>query len=152
VSFPISANAGFDPNTNRFGGTDGTTWFNDVWCYNPISNRWSKIDCVGHIPAPREGHAAALVEDVMYVFGGRLEDGSDLGDLCALRISERRWYNFQNMEPSPSPRSGHGMIVYKEKIILLGGEPSTRRSESRADDLVAAYILDTSQIRYPTIG
>lgn len=38
---------------------------------------------------PREGHAAALVDDVIYVFGGRGVDGKDLNDLAAFKISSK---------------------------------------------------------------
>ncbi|TGO49090.1 hypothetical protein BCON_0221g00010 [Botryotinia convoluta] len=130
-----------------FGGTNGFQWFNDVWCYDPITNAWTQLDCIGYIPAPREGHAAAIVDDVMYIFGGRTEEGADLGDLAAFRISSRRWYTFQNMGPSPSPRSGHSMTAYGKQIIVLAGEPSTATRE--AQDLATVYVLDTSKIRYP---
>ncbi|KAB8298673.1 hypothetical protein EYC80_000851 [Monilinia laxa] len=130
-----------------FGGTNGLQWFNDVWCYDPITNAWTQLDCIGYIPAPREGHAAAIVDDVMYIFGGRTEEGADLGDLAAFRISSRRWYTFQNMGPSPSPRSGHSMTAYGKQIIVLAGEPCTATRE--AQDLSIVYVLDTSKIRYP---
>lgn len=130
-----------------FGGTNGYLWFNDVWCYDPVTNSWTSLDCIGYIPAPREGHAAAIVDDVMYIFGGRTEEGADLGDLAAFRISSRRWYTFQNMGPSPSPRSGHSMTAYGKQVVILAGEPSTATRE--ATDLSIAYLLDTSKIRYP---
>jgi hypothetical protein len=133
--------------TARFGGTNGFQWFNDVWCYDPIPNAWMPLDCIGYIPAPREGHAAAIVDDVMYIFGGRTEEGADLGDLAAFRISSRRWYTFQNMGPSPSPRSGHSMTAYGKQVVVLAGEPSTATRE--AQDLAIVYLLDTSKIRYP---
>jgi Galactose oxidase, central domain len=134
-------------NNHRFGGTNGFQWFNDVWCYDPVPNAWMALDCIGYIPAPREGHAAAIVDDVMYIFGGRTEEGADLGDLAAFRISSRRWYTFQNMGPSPSPRSGHSMTAYGKQIVVLAGEPSTATRE--AQDLAIVYLLDTSKIRYP---
>lgn len=132
----------------RFGGTDGVKWFNDVWCYDPAVNKWAQLDCIGYIPAPREGHAAALVDDVMYVFGGRTEEGSDLGDLAAFRITTRRWYTFQNMGPSPSPRSGHSMTTVGKSVVTFGGEPSS--AASSANDLGILYVLDTTKIRYPS--
>ncbi|POR32568.1 Tip elongation aberrant protein 1 [Tolypocladium paradoxum] len=137
----------FVTDTGRFGGTNGFQWFNDVWCYDPAVNLWSQLDCIGYIPAPREGHAAALVDDVMYVFGGRTEEGSDLGDLAAFRISSRRWYTFQNMGPSPSPRSGHSMTTVGKSIVVLGGEPSS--AAAAINDLGILYVLDTTKIRYP---
>lgn len=130
-----------------FGGTDGVHWFNDVWSYSPQSNSWTQLECIGYIPSPREGHAAALVGDVMYVFGGRTEEGNDLGDLAAFRISSRRWYTFQNMGPSPSPRSGHSMTTVGKQIVVLAGEPSSAPRDPV--ELGMAYFLDTSKIRYP---
>ncbi|KAI8682995.1 hypothetical protein LRP88_05036 [Fusarium phalaenopsidis] len=137
----------FNDKMYLFGGTNGFQWFNDVWCYDPAVNKWSQLDCIGYIPAPREGHAAALVDDVMYVFGGRTEEGTDLGDLAAFRISSRRWYTFQNMGPSPSPRSGHSMTTVGKSIVVLGGEPSS--TTTSVSDLGLLYVLDTSKIRYP---
>ncbi|KAI1077010.1 hypothetical protein F5B20DRAFT_302405 [Whalleya microplaca] len=130
-----------------FGGTNGFQWFNDVWCYDPAINKWAQLDCIGYIPVPREGHSASLVEDVMYVFGGRTEDGADLGDLAAFRISSRRWYTFQNMGPSPSPRSGHSMTAVGRSVVVVGGEPSS--ATNQVNDLSIVYVLDTSKIRYP---
>ncbi|MCJ1431605.1 Negative regulator of mitotic exit [Xylographa pallens] len=130
-----------------FGGTDGLQWFNDVWTYDPRSNSWTQLDCIGYIPQPREGHSAALVNDVMYIFGGRTQDGNDLGDLAAFRITSRRWYTFQKMGLSPSPRSGHSMTAYGQQIVVLAGEPSSAPSDS--SELSLVYVLDTAKIRYP---
>ena len=122
-------------------------WFNDVWTYDPRFNTWSQLDCIGYIPAPREGHSAALVNDVMYIFGGRTEEGTDLGDLAAFRITSRRWYTFQNMGPAPSPRSGHSMTAYGKQIVVLAGEPSSAPRDP--SELSLVYVLDTAKIRYP---
>ncbi|KEY68688.1 hypothetical protein S7711_00562 [Stachybotrys chartarum IBT 7711] len=130
-----------------FGGTNGFQWFNDVWCYDPAVNKWSQLDCRGYIPCPREGHAASLVGDVMYVFGGRTEEGTDLGDLAAFKITSHRWYTFQNMGPSPSPRSGHSMTTVGKSIVVLGGEPSA--AAAAINDLGILYVLDTTKIQYP---
>jgi hypothetical protein len=72
---------------NSFGGTDGQYHYNDTWCYDTNSGIWVELSCIGYIPVPREGHAATLVDDVMYVFGGRGVDGKDLEDLAAFKIT-----------------------------------------------------------------
>ena len=130
-----------------FGGTNGSQWFSDVWSYDPKTVSWSELNCIGYIPAAREGHSAALVGDVMYIFGGRTEEGTDLGDLAAFRITSRRWYTFQNMGPSPSPRSGHSMTSFGKQIVVLAGEPSSTPRD--AGELSLVYVLDTGKIRYP---
>lgn len=86
----------------------------------------------------------------MYIHGGRTEEGMDLGDLDAFRISERRWFTLQNMGPSPSPRSGHSMTTNGSKIYVLGGEPSAAPPID-ADELKLMYTLDTSKIRFPDV-
>ncbi|KAG5514025.1 hypothetical protein PMAC_000647 [Pneumocystis sp. 'macacae'] len=128
-----------------FGGTNGNQWFNDVWVFDYKNLSWKEIVCNGCIPQPREGHSASLVDDIIYIFGGRGLDGSDLGDLIAFKITTSKWYIFQNMGPSPSPRSGHTLTSFGQKIIVLGGEGSLNKT----DDLSIIYILDTSKIRYP---
>jgi N-acetylneuraminic acid mutarotase len=70
-----------------FGGTDGQYHYNDTWAFDINTRKWSELQCIGFIPSPREGHAAALVDDVIYVFGGRGVDGKDLNDLAAFKIS-----------------------------------------------------------------
>ncbi|TDZ60639.1 Tip elongation aberrant protein 1 [Colletotrichum trifolii] len=137
----------FNDKMYLFGGTNGYQWFNDVWSYDPATNEWTQLDCIGYIPVPREGHAATLVDDVMYIFGGRTEEGADLGDLAAFRITSRRWYTFQNMGPSPSPRSGHSMTTVGKAVVVVGGEPSS--SPASVGDLGIVYMLDTTKIRYP---
>jgi chromosome segregation ATPase len=83
----------------------------------------------------------------MYIFGGRTEQGEDLGDLAAFRITSRRWYTFQNMGPSPSPRSGHSMTAFGKQIVVLAGEPSSAPRD--AGELSLVYVLNTDKIRYP---
>lgn len=72
-----------------FGGTDGSYHYNDTWAFDVNTRTWQELTCIGYIPVPREGHAAALVDDVMYVFGGRGVDGKDLNDLAAFKITSK---------------------------------------------------------------
>ncbi|KAJ6574924.1 hypothetical protein B0H19DRAFT_933668 [Mycena capillaripes] len=129
-----------------FGGTDGQYHYNDTWAYDLTTRKWSELQCIGFIPSPREGHAAALVDDVIYIFGGRGVDGKDLSDLAAFKISNQRWYMFQNMGPSPSGRSGHAMASVGNKVYVLGGESFT---PSKTDDSGLVHVLDTKHIKYP---
>ncbi|TFK30826.1 hypothetical protein FA15DRAFT_579721 [Coprinopsis marcescibilis] len=129
-----------------FGGTDGSYHYNDTWSFDLKTGRWTELQCIGFIPSPREGHAAALVDDVIYVFGGRGVDGKDLNDLAAFKISNQRWYMFQNMGPSPSGRSGHAMAAQGTRVWVLGGESF---SPSKGEDPNSFHVLDTKHIRYP---
>ncbi|ORY28504.1 hypothetical protein BCR39DRAFT_535012 [Naematelia encephala] len=131
-----------------FGGTDGNYHYNDTWSFDLSTGEWTELSCIGYIPVPREGHAAAVVDDVVYIFGGRDVNGKDLGDLAAFRITNQRWYMFQNMGPSPTARSGHAMVAAHGKIFVVGGEANTTSGTSR-DDPSLVHVLDTTKIKYP---
>ena len=79
---------------DRFGGTDGNFHYNDTWCLDIASGEWQELSCIGYIPVPREGHAAAMVDDVIYIFGGRDVNGKDLGDLAAFRTTSKSLFSF----------------------------------------------------------
>ncbi|KAL5495002.1 hypothetical protein ACEPAI_464 [Sanghuangporus weigelae] len=129
-----------------FGGTDSQYHYNDTWSFDTNTRQWTELNCIGFIPSPREGHAAALVNDVIYIFGGRGVDGNDLGDLAAFKISNQRWYMFQNMGPAPTVRSGHRMAAVGTRVFVLGGESS---SSGPSDDPTIIHVLDTKHIKYP---
>ncbi|QRV83089.1 cell polarity protein [Ceratobasidium sp. AG-Ba] len=136
-----------------FGGTDGAFHYNDTWVFDLATRTWTELTCIGFIPVPREGHAAALVGDVMYVFGGRGVDGKDLGDLGSFKISNQRWYMFQNMGPQPSGRSGHAMATADGRMFVIGGESGDASGAAagtpQKDDSLLVHVLDTNLIKYP---
>lgn len=119
---------------DRFGGTDGELWFSDLWQYSS-SNGWTQLRGSSYFPEGRESHAAAVVDGVMFIFGGCNKEGRDLGDLHGYDFAKRRWSYFGTYHDFPSARSGHQMAVHKEKIIMVGGEPYDR------EDLAVMYTL-----------
>ena len=123
------------------------TWFNDTWMFDARSNSWAQVDPSGTIPTGREGHAAALVLDTIFIFGGRGSDRKDLSDLCAFRIPARRWYRFGTMPKAPTGRSGHRLSTHEDSVILLGGETQSV-GLIKTDQTTMAYILDTARIKF----
>jgi len=70
----------------RFGGYDGQHYINDTWSFDISTRKWTELQCTGSIPSPRCDHAAVLVDDVMYVFGG-YAGKAHLDDLIGLQLS-----------------------------------------------------------------
>ena len=144
-----------------FGGTDCQYHYNDTWSFDTITKTWTELTCIGFIPSPREGHSAAMVDDVIYVFGGRGVDGKDLGDLGAFKVSstscyrlpclqapdqqsDQRWYMFQKMGPAPTPRSGHAMASMGSRVFVLGGLGGESLNPQKPEDPSIIHVLDTS--------
>lgn len=146
-----------------FGGIgEKSHYYNDIWSFDTSTRSWSKLQCTGSIPDPRQGHAAALVGDIMYIFGGRGEGEEECGlpGLFALVISSdsffpplhlypftdslqlgQRWYSFDDIGPEPSGRSSHTMMSVGPKVFLLGGASAL----SKTEDHELIHILDTSK-------
>jgi hypothetical protein len=73
----------------RFSGYGDPHYFNDTWSFNILTRKWTELQCTGSIPSPRATHAAVLIDDIMYVFGGLALDGAKLGDLAAFNLSSK---------------------------------------------------------------
>ena len=70
----------------RFGGA-GLLYYNDIRSFDISTRKWTELQCTGSIPSPHAGHAAVLVDDMIYVFGGRAPDGTKLNGLTAFNLS-----------------------------------------------------------------
>ncbi|CAG8783663.1 14864_t:CDS:2, partial [Racocetra fulgida] len=90
---------------------------------------------------------ATIIDGIIYIFGGLDQEDKELGDLTSFQISTQRWYMFQKMGPSPSPRYLHTMSAENEKIFVFGGESN---QSSKPDEDGVIHILDTSRIKYPS--
>ncbi|KAF8499876.1 hypothetical protein F5888DRAFT_1633488 [Russula emetica] len=124
-----------------FGGyADPHTRFNDTWSFNISTRKWTELQCTGSIPSPRANHAAVLIDDVMYVFGGRAIDGTFLGDLTALNLSTQRWIAFQDIGPSSSGRSRHAMACDGTRVFVIGGKLSPG---AEVDEAKLIHVLET---------
>eukprot|EP00796_Vickermania_ingenoplastis_P007378 gene7378-5193_t len=100
-----------------FGGrTEGGQYLNDVLCYDLDTKVWTSYGPPSHLtgttrepswPHPRCGHAAAVVEDRMYVLGGELRQGVCLRDMWSFHFPSTTW----RLESTavPIPRKGHTM-------------------------------------------
>jgi outer membrane murein-binding lipoprotein Lpp len=125
----------------RFGGYNGHFYFNDVWAYDASSGTWTEILTTGKTPQARRSHAAALVDGIMYVFGGVTAQDELLSDLAVFVIKSSRWLAHANTGNRPMPRSCHSMLAASGNLIVFGGI-----STSNVDNLV--WTLDTTKIDY----
>ena len=73
----------------RFGGYDGKYESSDTWSFDILTRKWTQLECNGSIPYPRQCHAAALIGNVIYVFGGNTRDGNSPDELSALNLSSK---------------------------------------------------------------
>ncbi|XP_006664611.1 acyl-CoA-binding domain-containing protein 6-like [Oryza brachyantha] len=93
-------------------------------------DQWTRLAASGPLPKPRYKHAAAVVQEKMYVFGGNY-NGRYLGDMQVLDFKSLSWSKLEvksQSEPSEltgttslAPCAGHGLIPWGNKILCLAG-------------------------------
>ncbi|XP_076107039.1 leucine-zipper-like transcriptional regulator 1 [Mytilus galloprovincialis] len=79
----------FDRNLYVFGGATGQTLPNDLHCFDLDSQTWSVIypSSNSQVPTGRLFHAASVVGDAMYIFGGTVDNIVRSGEMYRFQFS-----------------------------------------------------------------
>ncbi|KAH9502451.1 Leucine-zipper-like transcriptional regulator 1 [Bulinus truncatus] len=79
----------FDRHLYVFGGATGQTLPNELHCFDLDSQTWSITEPAhqSDIPAGRLFHAAAVVGDAMYIFGGTIDNNVRSGEIYRFQFS-----------------------------------------------------------------
>lgn len=80
-----------------FGGRNGSQLFNDLWSLDIQTGVWTRLEAQGITPVAREGCASAMVDDVIYILGGKSDHGIELNDLCAFKIKSKRIFYWTSL-------------------------------------------------------
>lgn len=102
------------------GGWDGNNPYNDVW-YSKEGLHWYSAGTMNF--RPRAGHTAFVFNNTLYIVGGLSFDAYrniiDLNDVWASEDG----INWHCVKETAEflPRGGHACVVFKNKIVLVGG-------------------------------
>ncbi|XP_022091359.1 kelch domain-containing protein 2-like [Acanthaster planci] len=101
-------------------------WNNHLVVYNITENSWTHVQIKGYQPCPRAAHAAAVIGNKGYLFGGRFE-GSRMNDLHVLNLDTLQWVESLNPVSGDIPmgRSWHCMAPVSDRHLLVYGGYST---------------------------
>ncbi|XP_059669143.1 acyl-CoA-binding domain-containing protein 5-like [Cornus florida] len=123
-------------------GTDSSDWHLAL-----NYDQWVALSVSGPRPPARYKHAASLVDEKLYITGGS-RNGRYLSDVQVFDLRNLAWSTLKlNMEPKADKTtdgsslevlpasSGHRMIKWKNKLLLLGGH-----SKDNFDSLKVRFI------------
>lgn len=111
-----------------------------VWRFK--DEKWSELTTAGPAPEPRVAHAQAIIDGVLWIWGGRqgIEMGEcDMEDLHKLNLSTLVWEPVTTTGPAPNKRSFHQMCATSGKLHIFGGC-------SGHDRLADLYTLDLASL------
>ncbi|OMO68777.1 Acyl-CoA-binding protein, ACBP [Corchorus capsularis] len=95
-----------------------------------VYDQWISPPITGQRPKARYEHAAAVVQDKMYIYGGN-HNGRYLSDLNVLDLRSWTWAKVDSKvapesaeSPSPvkfAPCAGHSLIPWENKLLSIAG-------------------------------
>ena len=125
---------------NTIGHRGGyVSWFDE---YNPQTGEWTALE---DAPSQRDHFAAAVVDDKLYVAGGRLS-GGDGGIFAPLietvdvyDFASGSWSTLPSVSNIPTPRAGTSTVAFQGNVLVIGGE-----ADGQAYDTVEQLDPDTN--------
>jgi N-acetylneuraminic acid mutarotase len=102
------------------GGQNGTTASATLDVYDPATNTWTTR---ASMPTARRGGApGAVINNTLYVIGGRDAAGVDIATVEAYSPATNTWVK---RAPMPAARSGLGAVASNGVISAIGGRNAT---------------------------
>ncbi|SHJ02657.1 PKD domain-containing protein [Pseudozobellia thermophila] len=109
------------------GNTDGhdggyVNWFDQ---YDPATGQWTVLD---DAPRARDHFHAAVLENKMYLVGGRLSGGDEgvfkptVAEVDVYDFSTGTWSTLPSDQNIPTPRAAAAVAGFNGKLIVAGGE------------------------------
>lgn len=106
-----------------------------TWYSNLVHDQWMALPVAGRRPAGRYKHAATVIGQRLYISGGT-RNGRLLSDIQVLDFTSSTWSSLKLFAAPSSAQtendslvqgfpatSGHHMIVWGQKLLLLDGHP-----------------------------
>ncbi len=106
------------------GQSGPTTFFDDLWAYDPGTNRWTRLPGDGDRPLARYGSCAAVGPDGrLWISHGFTEDGTRFADTRAYDFETRAWSDETPEGSVPVNRCLHGCWWTDEgELALYAGQ------------------------------
>lgn len=84
---------------------------------------WSNIAPTDMVPTitKRFSHAACILENNMYIFGGCTTNATSFNDLWRFDLSKRQWLRPVATGTYPVPKAYSSMVNYRDSLIVFGG-------------------------------
>lgn len=107
-----------------YGGSNGTTPFNDMFAFNFTFRNWNKIVATGDLPSSREGHSAAGLNDrYIFIYGG-WNGKSIYNNYYLFDTMTNIWRKVEPEDSTlePAARESHSCCFVKENFFVFGGQ------------------------------
>jgi len=137
---PARAEAAYGDTTHGgflyvIGGDNSAGVLSDLQRYDPVTDTWTTLTSM---PTPRAGAAAAVIDDGIFVIGGRQSTGGPCsggpysGAVERYDVDTDTW---STVAPLPNPRSDLAAVAHGGKIFVFGGCTGTASAPSVTNEV-----------------
>jgi len=107
-----------------FGGQAGSTFFGDLWLFDPVAGTWTQLPADGDAPVPRYGSCSAVSPDGrLWISHGFTENGTRFDDTRAYDFDLTRWADETPSDALPVRRCLHVCWwTVDGRLALYGGQ------------------------------
>jgi hypothetical protein len=109
------------------GQANASTFFGDLWAYDPAANRWTELPAAGDAPVPRYGSCSGVGPDGrLWISHGFTEDRARFFDTKAYDFDLWRWIDLTPGGLVPVERCLHACWWTGDgRFVLYGGQTTT---------------------------
>ncbi|XP_027983851.1 kelch domain-containing protein 3 isoform X2 [Eptesicus fuscus] len=126
----------------------------DVHIFNAVSLRWTKLPPVRPtirgqppvVPYMRYGHSTVLIDDTVFLWGGRNDTEGACNVLYAFDVNTHKWSTPRVLGTIPGARDGHSACVLGKTMYIFGGYEQL--ADCFSNDI---HKLDTSTMTWTLI-
>ena len=109
-----------------FAGQSSADFYNDLWAYQPASDRWRELPAGGDVPVARYGSCAAVGPDGrLWISHGFTSEGTRFADTRAYDFAVKSWTDETPAAERPVERCLHGCWWTDDGSLALYGGQTT---------------------------
>ena len=106
-----------------FGGNGNNGKLNDLWNFNFLDKKWTKITGEGKPPSPRDGHLTSLIYDkYMVIYAGLNDEDNVIHDIYLFDVENRKWYECDVEGVPIQNKDGQSCCKIGNTMYLFGGQ------------------------------
>ena len=106
-----------------FGGNGSTGKLNDLWNFNLIDKKWTKLTSEGSPPSARDGHLSSLIYNKYMVIYSGLDDKDEVAkDIFLFDIDNKKWIDCEIEGNIMQNRDGQSCGLVEDIMYLFGGQ------------------------------
>jgi len=124
-----------------FGGYDeshSAHSFNELYCFDFLTETWKAVPCQGRIPKGRSRAAATVVGNNMYIIGG-WDRVAHFGEVLRLDLDQHRWFQ-EKIDIDLKIAQQSCVVLENSWMVMYGGKNESGQNLAASTDMIVTRL------------